>query len=785
MAHSQPDRIKEGAAAHLPLTCFHWGTYRVLCRNGQIADLLPFEQDRDPSPIGRGILDLINGPLRIRKPAVRRSWLEGGAGKRGELRGSDSFIEVSWAEAERLVAGELNRVRANFGNEAIYAGSYGWGSAGRFHHAQSQLKRFLNCIGGFTSSVNSYSFAAAEVVMPHIVGNFHKILDDTTSWPAIAENTELFVAFGGIPLRNSQIGSGGVGCHTASAGLSSAVDAGVKFVNVSPMRADMPQEADHQWLPIRPGTDTALLLAIASTLLSMNLHNQKFLDRYTVGSERFFSYLAGRCDGIAKTPEWAAKICGIGAQDIRRLALRMASSRTILSAAWSLTRQSHGEQAYWAIVAVAAMLGQIGLGGGGFGFGYAAVNSIGAHYSVLPAKSFPQRINPVKTFVPVARISDMLLNPGGHFDYDGSRYRYPDIDLVYWAGGNPFHHHQDLNRLQRAWAKPSTIIVNDWSWNSLARRADIVLPCTTPLERSDFAVSRDPFVISMSCALKPVGESQNDFDIFRALAERLGVQPDFDEGKTESQWQALMYGETRRRAVARNLQLPDYETFRQRGWIRLETPVRPRVLLKAFREDPDRKPLRTPSGRIEIHSRHVESFGYRDCPGLPIWIEPAEWLGSPDCGSRLHLISHQPASRLHSQLDPGSISMASKPGGREPVFLNPVDASERGIMDQDAVMLWNQRGRCLAVAQLDSRLRPGVCAMATGSWFDPCLHESAMMCRNGNPNILTLDIGTSRLAQGPVAHTCLVDVKLFEGKLPSVEVYNPPAIDRGRSDPRD
>ena len=169
-----------------------------------------------------------------------KSWLENGPGAATEKRGVEPFVRVSWDEAERLVADDLNRVRNAFGNEAIFAGSYGWASAGRFHHAQGQLHRFLNCIGGYTKSVNTYSFAAAEVVVPHVLGSYRDYVYVATSWRSIAENSDLFVAFGGVPLKNGQIGQGGVGRHCQRDGVLAAANAGVEFVNISPLRLGCP-----------------------------------------------------------------------------------------------------------------------------------------------------------------------------------------------------------------------------------------------------------------------------------------------------------------------------------------------------------------------------------------------------------------------------------------------------------------------------------------------------------------------------------------------------------------
>ncbi|MEO1142880.1 MAG: molybdopterin-dependent oxidoreductase, partial [Pseudomonadota bacterium] len=193
------------------LTSAHWGTYRAVVKNGKLAEMRYFEEDPDPSPIGLGIVDALDAPSRITAPMVRESWLKNGPGSNTHLRGKEAFVEVSWEKAEQLVAEELTRVRQEHGSNSIFAGSYGWSSAGRFHHAQSQLKRFLNCSGGFTSSVFTYSFAAAEAMIPHVLGTFREGLNTTTSWKSIAQEGELVVAFGGIPLKNGQIDAGGLG----------------------------------------------------------------------------------------------------------------------------------------------------------------------------------------------------------------------------------------------------------------------------------------------------------------------------------------------------------------------------------------------------------------------------------------------------------------------------------------------------------------------------------------------------------------------------------------------
>jgi biotin/methionine sulfoxide reductase len=224
--------------------------------------------------------------------------------------------------------------------------------------------------------------------------------------------------------------------------------------------------------------------------------------------------------------------------------------------------------------------------------------------------------------------------------------------------------------------------------------------------------------------------------------------------------------------------MPGFDQFWEAGRFDLDAPKTPQVFLSSFREDPAGQPLKTPSGRIEIFSETIDGFGYDDCPGHPVWMEPEEWLGS-EATERfpLHMISCQPGHRLHSQYDNGAVAQAAKVAGREPVWLNTSDAKRRRIKEGDVVRLFNNRGMCLAGARITDDVRPGVIRLATGAWYDPDTPgEPGTLCRHGNPNVLTLDRGTSKLAQGPSAQTCLVEVELWSGAVPDVETLNPPVI---------
>src|SRR5712691_140472 len=515
----------------------HWGMYDVEVDNGRVVGVRAFAKDPQPSRMINTIPSAVHAACRITRPMVRQGWLEHGVRSNRAGRGIEPFIAVSWDEALDLIAAELRRVQETYGNEAIYASS-GWASAGVFHNAPTQLYRFLNGFGGFVSQVTNYSFGAASVIVPHIVGTMEPVGGGLTAWPTIAKHTRLMVLFGGMAPKNTEVNMGGIGRHEAHDWLAQVRQAGVAFVNISPMRSDAAEALGAEWLPLRPNTDVALMLGLAHTLIAENLYDRAFLDTYTVGFARLRAYIMGESDGTPKDAAWASDITQIPASTIRALARRMAAVRTMIAASWSVQRADHGEQPYWMAMALAAMLGQIGLPGGGFGFGYGATSGSGS---------------------PPAR---MPLNPGAILDFNGQRLTYPEIRLVYWCGGNPFHRIQDLNRLLRAWQKPETIIIHEPWWTPAARRADIVLPCATTLERNDIgAAGRDRFYFAMQQAITPVGEAKPDYAIYSALAGRLGFEAQFTEGRTAMEWLRHLYDLARQQTAQRHVDMPSFEAF--------------------------------------------------------------------------------------------------------------------------------------------------------------------------------------------------------------------------------
>lgn len=756
----------------------HWGAFSGSYRNGKL-DIRPHPGDPHPSPLLGNLPAIADSSARIRRPAIRRGWLEGKPDS-ARMRGADDYEEVSWQQATDIVAKELQRVYTDFGPQAIFGGSYGWSSAGRFHHAQSQVHRFLNVLGGYVRSVNTYSSGAAMVIIPHVLGPYDHFDRKSVTWDAIERSSELIVAFGGMALRNTDVHGGGNSVHIVPQKLKGASARGARFVLISPLKDDFPKELNAQWLPVTPGTDVALMLGLAHVLVTEGLHDREFIDRYTVGYQRFEDYLLGLTDGVAKSPEWASGICGIGADTIKELSRAMADARTLITVSHSLQRADYGEQPVWLGIVLAAMLGQMGLDGGGYSYSLGALGNVGKSLLAVPLPTLNQFKNPVADFIPVARIADMLLNPGDDYDYNGQRMRYPDIRLVYWAGGNPFHHHQDINRLRAAFKRPETIIVHETAWTSSARHADIVLPATTTLERDDIgAADRDPLMIAMKKLIEPVGEAKDDYEIFSGIARRLGKFEAFTEGRSSREWLAFLYETTRGALAAGGHEAPDFETFWERGEIDLPLKPDDGGPARAFRDDPSTFPLKTPSGKIEIFSETIEGFGYDDCGGHPQWYS-GRTTSEDEALHPLHLICNQPHQRLHSQLDYGAFSRSTKIGGREPVRINPEDAARRGIADGDIVRLFNSRGSCLAAAVLSTDVRDGVMQLATGAWFEP--HDPQAehaMCIHGNPNILTRDIGTSKLAQGSTGQITRVEVERFLGEAPPVRIFEKMAFVNG------
>jgi len=787
LVRAQPYGAKMGSLpnfdSHTNLHVAHWGTFYAEVKGGRFVRAIPFKDDVQPSPMMQAMPDLLYSPSRIRFPMVRKGFYQNREKSDTTKRGAEPFVRVSWDEAIGMVAEQLQRVKSQFGNSSIYGGSYGWESAGRLHTSFGALHRLLALFGGYVYYVNTYSAPVLPVIMPHVLGDASP---QASTWPTFLDNSKLLVFFGFNPLINDEVFYGGDGSHFDYQWFKKLKDAGIPIVSINPVEGDTDQYLNTERIAIRPNTDTALMLGLAHVLYTEKLHDQDYLDKYTVGFDKFADYLTGKSDGQPKSPEWAAPITDISADAIRNLARRMAKNRaqTALMGGYSLQRADHGEQPVWMMVTLSAMLGGLGKPGGGVLMGFPPglgvpsgtapfVPGLGSQSSQYGALAS----NPVKDFVPVNMWADLLQNPGKTIDYNGQKITYPDIKLVMWAGGNPFVHSMDINRVVKAWQRPEVTIVNDYNWTPTAKFADIVLPATTTMERNDIT-STSHYILAMKKVVDPLFEARSDYDIYLDIADKLGIKDQFTEGKDEMDWLRQAYGVAQKQGQARGLDMPDFDNFWDREF--LSFPDDPKamsaVAYSDFVANPALNPLGTPSGKIEIYSQKIASFNYDDCPPHPTWLEPFEWLGSEKAKQYpLHVLSAHPKYRLHTQLDNTFIRDWYHVREREPVWIHPDDAKARGIADGDVVRVFNDRGEFLAGAVVTDQTRPGVIRMEEGGWYDPIdPSKPNSLDKHGCVNMVTSDEPDSKLSDGNPSKTALAQVEKFTGTLPYVTAFTPP-----------
>jgi trimethylamine-N-oxide reductase (cytochrome c) len=768
------------------LTGAHWGAFEAIVSNGKMVGVKAIQDDPYPNELIEMAPHQVHAENRIKYPMVRKSWLEGGVhNSRPELRGHDEWVRVSWDKAQTLIAEQITRLQKEEGPQSIYAGSYGWKSVGMLHNARSLLQRMMNLSGGFLGYAGDFSTGAAQVILPHVVGSV-EVYEQQTTWPNVIDNSELVILWGCNPMVTLK-NSWNLPDHVGQQGFNALKKKGTRMISIDPVHTDSAQELGAEWISPRPYTDSAMLIGIAHTLLSENLHDKDFLKTYTVGFDKFADYVLGKDDGIVKDAAWAADVCGVDADIIKQLARDMAKCRTMIMAGWGIQRQHHGEQQHWMLVTLASMLGQIGLPGGGFGFSYhySSGGSPTARGGILsgvsagsPASAAAKNIAPV----PVGRIADCLLNPGKTIDHNGGKVTFPEVKMVYVAGGNPFHQQQDTNNLVKAWQRPETIVVNEPYWTASAKHADIVLPVTTTYERNDMDMGGDYsqlYVFPLRQCVPPQHEAKNDFDVFAGIAEKLGLLDAFTEGKDEMLWLKGMYDDLKAQARNARVALPPFDMFwASNNYIRFPVPEENNqwVRFADFRENPLLNPLGTPSGKIEIYSDAVAKMNYDDCKGIPTWMPPHEWYRGPEAEQfPLSLNTGHPVNRLHSQLDNTPLREKYAVQDREAAWLHPNDAKTRNIQDGDLLRAFNARGQILVGAVVTENVREGVVRISEGAWYDPAdPTQPGSLCKNGNVNCLTFDIGTSSLAQGNCGQMTQLQIEKYTGPVLKNTAHNVP-----------
>ncbi|MCR9596404.1 trimethylamine-N-oxide reductase TorA [Vibrio alginolyticus] len=775
------------------VTGSHWGAFRAHIYAGKVQEIKPLELDKNPTEMLNGIKGIIYSPSRVRYPMVRLDWLKKHKYS-ADTRGNNRFIRVTWDEALDLFYRELERIQKDYGPWALHAGQTGWNQTGSFNNCTAHMQRAVGMHGNFITKVGDYSTGAGQTIMPYVLGST-EVYAQGTSWSEILENSDNIVLWANDPVKNLQVGWN---CETHEsfkylAQLKEKLAKGeINVLSVDPVKNKTQRYLENDHLYINPLTDVAFMLAVAHVLYNEDLYDKKFIDTYCLGFEEFIQYVQGKTkDKVEKTPEWAAAICGVKADKIREFARMLVSGRTQILMGWCIQRQEHGEQPYWAAAVVAAMVGQIGLPGGGISYGH--------HYSSIGVPStgfagpggFPRNLdqgmkpkwdnndfNGYSRTIPVARWIDCLLEPGKEINYNGGKVKLPDFKMMVISGCNPWHHHQDRNRMKKAFRKLQTVVTIEFAWTATCRFSDIVLPACTQWERNDIDVYgsySNKGLIAMHRLVDPLFQSKPDFQIMSELTQRFGRREEYTRGMSEMEWIESLYNDCKK-ANEGKFEMPEFNEFWEKSVLDFGEG-KPWVRHADFRKDPELNPLGTPSGFIEITSRKIGRYGYEHCQEHPMWFEKSERShGGP--GSDKYpfwLQSCHPDKRLHSQMCESEEFRATYAvQGREPVYINPADAKAKGIKDGDLVRVFNGRGQLLAGAVLTDSYPRGVIRIEEGAWYGPLNEKEGAICTYGDPNTLTQDIGSSELAQATSANTCIVDFEKFTGKVPPVTSFGGP-----------
>jgi len=706
---------------------------------------------------GRSMRRRVYNPDRLKYPMKR-------VGKRGEGK----FERISWDEAFSTIADNMTRLIKDYGNESVYL-NYGTGTLGgtltrSWPPGDTLIARLMNCCGGFLNHYGDYSTAQIAAGLNYTYGGWA----DGNS-PSDIENSDLVVLFGNNP-GETRMSGGGVTYYLEQARQKS----NARLIIIDPRYTDTGAGREDEWIPIRPGSDAALVCALAWVMIDENLVDQPFLDKYCVGYDEktlpagapanghYKAYILGQGnDGIAKTPQWASTITGIPAARIVKLAREISGAKAaFISQGWGPQRHSNGELVSRAIAMLAILTGNVGINGGNSG---AREGSWG-----LPFVRMPALENPVQTSISMFMWTDAIeRGPELTATRDGVRGKDKldvPIKMIWnYASNCLVNQHSQINRthdILQDDKKCELIVVIDCHMTASAKYADIILPDCTASEQMDFALDAScgnmAYVIFNDQVIKPRFECKTIYEMTSELARRLGVEQQFTEGRSQEGWMRHLYEQSR----AAIPELPEFDQFRQQGIFKQRDPEGHHVAYKAFRADPVANPLTTPSGKIEIYSARLADIAATwelekgdVIDPLPVYSPGFESPEDPLAKSwPLQLTGFHYKSRTHSTY--GNIDVL-KAACRQEMWINPVDAEKRGIANGDRVRIHNGRGEVHIEAKVTPRIIPGVVALGEGAWYEP---DAQGIDQAGSINVLTTQ-RPSPLAKGNPSHSNLVQVE--------------------------
>jgi trimethylamine-N-oxide reductase (cytochrome c) len=418
----------------------HFGALEAYVKDGKILKIDPHHAIGKSTKMFESLMDYVYSPTRIKQPCVRKSFLEGK--KRPDLRGAEEFVSVSWDYALDLVVDKLQETKEKFGNESILSTSINnWSTAGNINRPSTLQGRFLGLFGGFTDTVGDYSAGATRQMIPYVTGGLD-IYKRKTAFEVLKKKSKTIVLWAMDPLKNCSIDYA-VYDHRKTDWYYELKKAGINFICVDPVYNDTAKELGAEWYPVKPSTDTAMIIGMCGHLYHSGRYNKDFIERYTVGFENYKNYLTGECDGVKKDLKWAEKICGVSVDDMLKLIDVLLRDDTIITSFYGAQRHEYGEQFHWSLMVLSCMLGNIGKPGGGV--------MVGPGWNATSGKGMPRRIsqgrNPARVIIPASRLGEVLLNPGRTIDFNGTKITYPNVNLLHCSGGNAITHHQDTNML--------------------------------------------------------------------------------------------------------------------------------------------------------------------------------------------------------------------------------------------------------------------------------------------------------------------------------------------------